>query len=306
MSQIVTKFITNNAVTNAKLAQMPAHTFKGNNTAGTANAMDLTKAEMTAEMNLFTSALQGVVPASGGGTVNFLRADGTFADPNGNDANRSLSNLITTSINQTLLPDSNVSRNIGSALLSWNAGYFQQIYSTGALTLDGATGVNLQSTTEEISLKSKNNIFNPSLLFFEASNTYSVAIKAPSSLAASYVLTLPVNDGNSGQFLQTDGSGVTSWVSPAAAAINNKQLFVLSSTDITNQYIDLAQVAKNNSISFVVKGGGIMIEGASYDYSVSYTGGAGGNTRITFLNELATGGLSALVAADVVVIQYQY
>jgi len=35
----------------------------------------------TAALNIFTSGLQGVVPASGGGTTNFLRADGTFAPP---------------------------------------------------------------------------------------------------------------------------------------------------------------------------------------------------------------------------------
>ena len=56
----------------------------------------------------------------------------------------------------------------------------------------------------------------------------------------------------------------------------------------------------------MVKGGGIQIEGASFDYSVNYTGGAGGNTRITFLNDLATGGASALIAGDVVVAQYEY
>ncbi len=32
----------------------------------------------TAALNLFTTSLQGLVPASGGGTTNFLRADGTF------------------------------------------------------------------------------------------------------------------------------------------------------------------------------------------------------------------------------------
>jgi hypothetical protein len=73
--------IASNAVTNAKLAQMAAHTFKGNNTGSPANALDLTATQLTAELDLFTSALKGLVPLSGGGTTNFLRADGTWAAP---------------------------------------------------------------------------------------------------------------------------------------------------------------------------------------------------------------------------------
>lgn len=42
------------------------------------------------------------------------------------------------------------------------------------------------------------------------------AIKAP-ALAADYTLTLPVDDGTSGQYLTTDGSGGLSWTSPTAA-----------------------------------------------------------------------------------------
>lgn len=75
--------ISNNSVTNAKLAQMAAHTFKGNNTGSTANALDLTATQLTAELNLFSDTLKGLVPLSGGGTTNFLRADGTWAAPSG-------------------------------------------------------------------------------------------------------------------------------------------------------------------------------------------------------------------------------
>lgn len=82
-SQSQSSTIQPNVVSNSKLAQMPTHTYKGNNTGSTANALDLTSTQVTADLNLFTSSLQGLVPASGGGTTNFLRADGTFAIPPG-------------------------------------------------------------------------------------------------------------------------------------------------------------------------------------------------------------------------------
>lgn len=40
-----------------------------------------TVAQVTAALDLFTSVLRGLVPASGGGTANFLRADGAWAAP---------------------------------------------------------------------------------------------------------------------------------------------------------------------------------------------------------------------------------
>lgn len=38
-----------------------------------------------------------------------------------------------------------------------------------------------------------------------------ITIQAPAAIAASYTLTLPVDDGNNGEFLQTNGSGTLAW-----------------------------------------------------------------------------------------------
>jgi hypothetical protein len=67
------------------LSQIATQTFKGRTTAATGNVEDLTATQATAMLNTFTSALKGLVPASGGGTSTFLRADGTFANPAGSN-----------------------------------------------------------------------------------------------------------------------------------------------------------------------------------------------------------------------------
>ena len=46
-----------------------------------ADPIAATAAQATAALNVFTTALQGLTPASGGGTTNFLRADGSWAVP---------------------------------------------------------------------------------------------------------------------------------------------------------------------------------------------------------------------------------
>lgn len=51
--------------------------------AGRAMLTAATAAAQTALLDVFTSGAKGLVPPSGGGTTNFLRADGTFAAPSG-------------------------------------------------------------------------------------------------------------------------------------------------------------------------------------------------------------------------------
>lgn len=57
--------------------------FFGRITAAGGAGEELTGTQATTLLDSFTSALKGLAPASGGGTANFLRADGTWAAPAG-------------------------------------------------------------------------------------------------------------------------------------------------------------------------------------------------------------------------------
>jgi hypothetical protein len=67
----------------ASMSNLAANSIIGNNTGSSATPIALTTAQTTAMLDVFTSSLKGLAPASGGGTTNFLRADGTWAAPGG-------------------------------------------------------------------------------------------------------------------------------------------------------------------------------------------------------------------------------
>jgi hypothetical protein len=61
------------------ITPIPPFTVLGNDTGGSAPPTALIETQLTSMIQIFTATLSGAVPASGGGTLNFLRADGTFA-----------------------------------------------------------------------------------------------------------------------------------------------------------------------------------------------------------------------------------
>lgn len=76
--------IANDAVTYAKMQNVSATSrFLGRITAGAGDTEELTGTQATTLLDVATSALKGLAPASGGGTTNFLRADLTWAAPSG-------------------------------------------------------------------------------------------------------------------------------------------------------------------------------------------------------------------------------
>lgn len=83
---------------------------------------------------------------------------------------------------------------------------------------------------------------------------------------------------------------------------SRKTLITLTATDITNGYVDLADVAGQHSVVVQPVGGPVQVE--TEDYTVNYTGGASSKTRILFAGGLATAGSSALVNNDKLVVCY--
>jgi hypothetical protein len=75
--------IAASAVTNAKLANAPTLTVKGNATGGSAAPTDLTQGQLTSLVNQFTTALKGLVPAPGTVTGKVLSDNGTWVAAGG-------------------------------------------------------------------------------------------------------------------------------------------------------------------------------------------------------------------------------
>lgn len=134
---------------------------------------------------------------------------------------------------------------------------------------------------------------------------FSVDLAASSGLEST-------NAGNAAGQLRVKASGAGA-VKDRTIALNGsnevagllaaKETFTLGAGDITNQYVDLAKIAHESSIMVTVSG---IVQTEGTDYTLNYTGGAGGNTRITFDGELATGGAAELVATDVLRVSYQH
>lgn len=133
---VATGGITNDAVTYAKMQNVSATSrFIGRITAGAGDPEELTGTQATTLLDIFTSTLKGLAPASGGGTTNFLRADGSWASPSTAAGVRTKLTVATTFYVRDDGSNSNTGTadTAGGAKLTWQ-GAFDEIsrnYDTG-------------------------------------------------------------------------------------------------------------------------------------------------------------------------------
>jgi hypothetical protein len=155
---------------------------------------------------------------------------------------------------------------------------------------------------------------NPSLMI-TGGNELAVKIGNTSltSVAAGLEVNLAASSGlevASGLKAKVDAATVKINGSNALESLKpNVQTITLSGTDITNQYIDAAYAVYGTSASVnsaVLKVDGAPTQTKGVDYTISLTGGVAGVTRFTFAGDLATAGAAALVAGDILELDYSY
>lgn len=118
-----------------------------------------------------------------------------------------------------------------------------------------------------------------------------------SGATSTFSLTLPVNGGSSGQVLRTNGSGVTSWVTPSAGSVTS----VATGTGLTGGPITGSGTIAVSLIP--IANGGTNATSAGAALTNLGAAASGANSDITSLSGLTTplsiaqGGTSAITAA---------
>jgi len=148
----------------------------------------------------------------------------------GSGANTALSNLASTAVNVSIIPAVHNTVDIGQGTLSFRNFYGESFGSSGghASRIEfGATkgiwDINgtlvFDWTTTDI-LNIKRGASNTArYVGFQGDNGQYIYLKAPPSPTL-HTMTLPSTIGTAGQVLQTDGTGISSWVTPTAAGAN--------------------------------------------------------------------------------------
>ncbi len=289
MSQIQTKFLADNAVTNAKLAQMAADTLKGNNTGSPSDPLDLSVSDVQTMLSIPTPSSPLSLAAGGTG----------ISAATANDAFNALSPMTT--------DGDLITGGASGSAMRLGIGTEGQVLTvvSGAVAWADDTETAMTIGTINSQAASANGlVIAANVLYaqYAAATTpgmVSIATSATALSNSSGAIAVKVDAST----IHINGSNNLSSLQPAEERIT------LGSLDIVNQYVDLAHPifgssASANSAQVFIAGGPQQLK--TVDYTVSLTGGTAGVTRLTFAGDLATGGSAELVSGDIFVADYSF
>ena len=228
----------------------------------------------TGDIDIASGALEiggsVAIPSSFGANGTVLTSNGTSASwqtPSGGSGSLTVQDEGT-----SLTTDASILNFTGNGVVASGTGSTKTIAINGQLSYDPnpQLGGNLNlASYEVISNTNDDVIFNPGgsgqvvlkgnstrgagqFVLNCEQNTHGITIKGPPhSAAATYTLTLPDTDGNSSEFLQTDGSGNLSWATATSYTHPNHTGEVTSTGDgatvIADDVVDEANLKVSNT-----------------------------------------------------------
>jgi hypothetical protein len=146
--------IANDAVTFAKMQNIAQNRIIGRVSAGTGDPEELTGTQVTGLLDVFTASTKGLVPASGGETQKFLRADGTWANPTAGIDIKDDGSFITTALGIDFGTNLNVTDN-ADGTVTVNSG---NTTLTGDVTGSGAGTINTTIANDAVTFAKMQNI----------------------------------------------------------------------------------------------------------------------------------------------------
>ena len=109
-----------------------------------------------------------------------------------------------------------------------------QTVGTGTAQIPDLANTTDQFVLEDVTQTLSNKTFTSLALLETGGGADTITFQAPAVIAASYTLTYPIDDGASGEVLSTNGAGVLSWITGAAASLSDTLAvgFVSGANDI--------------------------------------------------------------------------
>jgi len=158
----------------------------------------------------------------------------------------------------------------GGVLGTPSSGTVTNLTGTASININGTVGATTPATVvaTQVDITAQGD-----LRLQDTTGGEYVALQAPATLAASYTLTMPTDDGTSGQALVTDGSGVLSWSTAASGDVYGPA----SATDNAIARFDLTtgKLIQNSSVTIADTGVITVVAGsAALPAIVSTTGTA--------------------------------